>query len=322
MKRVLAFVAVALAACVLLPSAARAADDKVELKFRLKKGDAYKLKVTVEQSIVQTIEGEPQETKQTIGIGETLNVKDVDAKGTMTIEVAFGPMSIKSGGPQGDFEYDSENPPDEIALQARALAAMVGQSFTMKLTPGGQVTAVEGVDEMLQKVFDSMQMPEGPMKTAIMTDLKRQFGSDALQEMMEKTMAIFPDKPVGIGDSWTRTLTVKTGLPSTIEETWTLVDRKDGTATISSESTLKSDEKAPPMRMGPFLMKFALSGAQTGTLKLDEATGWFVEADFKQKLSGDMILSGVPGAEEEVLVPMTIETATKIEAVKPTATAE
>jgi hypothetical protein len=322
MKRVLALVAVVAVACALLPNAARAADDKVGLKFRLEKDKAYGLKVTIEQEIVQWIEGAEQETTQTIGIGETLNVTAVDAEGTMTVEVVFGPMSIKSSGPQGEFEYDSENPPDEIALQARAFAAMVGQGFTMKLTPKGHVTAIEGVDEMFQKIFDAVELPEGQMKEAIMTDLKRQFGDAALSEMMEKTMAMLPTEPVGVGDSWDRTMTVTTGLPSTIEDTWTLVDRKDGLATIEVKSTLKPNEDAPPMKMGPFSMKFGLSGTQTGTLKLDEATGWFVGGTFNQELSGDMTISGIPGSEEDVAVPMTIKTATTIESAQPAKTPE
>jgi hypothetical protein len=318
MKRVSALLAAIAVVCALWPNVARAADDKVELKFRFKKGDTYRLKVKIEQDIVQTFQSEQQETKQTIGIGETLNVKDVDAEGTMTVEVVFGPMSMKSKGPMGELEYDSENPPDEIALQARAFAAMVGQGFTMKLTPEGHVTAIEGVDEMFQKIFDAVELPKGPMKEAMIKDLKRQFGNDALSETMEKMMAMFPDKPVAVGDSWTRTMTVATGLPSIIEDTWTLVDRKDGVATIEVESTLKPNENAAPMKMGPFSMKFNLTGTQTGTLKLDEATGWFVGATITQDMSGTMVMTGgIPSTDQETTVPMTIETATTIESQKP-----
>jgi hypothetical protein len=317
MKSVLGLIAILVVSSFLTPNIGQSAEEKVELKFRFEKGDTYRLKATVEQEIVQWIQNAEQKTTLTMAIGETLNVTDVDAEGTMTIQVVIASMSIKMKGEQGEVEYDSENPPDKVGFPATAFAAMVGQSFTMKLTPRGHVSELVGMDEMLQKIFDAVELLDAPMKDAMLADLKRQFGDAALGEMMERTLAIFPDKPVGVGDTWTQTATLSTGFPSIIETTWTLVDRKDGVATVEVKSTLKPNEKAAPMKMGPFSMKFDLAGTQTGTLKLDEATGWFVGGTITQDMSGTMIIEGVPGAQEEIEVPMTIQGVTTIEPVQP-----
>lgn len=287
--------------------------DRIELKFRFEEGKSYKLQVTMEMEIVQWIEGEEQETTQTIGIGETLHVKEVDADGTATIELTFGPMSIKMKGPMGTIEYNSEDPPDEVALPAKAFAAMLGQGFTLKMTPTGRVTDIQGVDKMFEAIFEAIDIPEGPMMDSVVEGLKQQFGDEALKEMMEKMTAVFPDKPVAIGDSWSLKATLATGFPVIMENTWTLTDRKDGVATINVESTFKPNPEGEPMKIGPMTMRFRLKGSQKGTFKLDEATGWFIEGELTQKMAGEVTMKGIPGQTEEMSVPMTIETVMKFE---------
>ena len=98
-------------------------DDKIELKFRLEEGQEYKMLMTMEQEIVQWFQGNEMEMLQTMGVGQTLTVTDVDDEGTMTIEASLGPMYMKMEGPQGTFEYDSEDPPDEVPMAAKGLAA-------------------------------------------------------------------------------------------------------------------------------------------------------------------------------------------------------
>ncbi len=314
MKRTgVAITAIVALALVLLPRCGQAAEDKVELRFRLEEGESYKLRVTIEQEIVQWIEGEEQEISQTIGIGETFTVKDVDDEGTMTVEVTFGPMAMKMEGPQGTFEYDSEDPPNDVPLLAQGLAAMVGSSFTMKLTPEGRVTDLKGVDKMFERIFESLDLPEGPIKDSIVESLKNQFGDEALKEMMGNIMTGLPDKPVGIGDSWSHTIVLTKGFPMIIKYTSTLTARKDGVATIKVESTIKSNPDAPPMKMGPMTMKYKFKGSQNGTFRLDEATGWFVEGEVKQEMSGEIIMTGIPGQTEEQSLPILIEGVIKLE---------
>lgn len=313
MKKTVA-ISTALAVLVLLSSSTTwAAEEKVELRFRLEEGESYKLRVTIEQEIVRWIEGEEQEIIQTIGIGQTFDVKKVDADGTATIEVTFGPMAMKMEGPQGTFEYDSEDPPDEVPLPGKALGAMVGQGFTMKITPEGRVTDLKGADKMFEAMLESLDLPEGPIKDSIVESLKDQFGEEALKEMMENMTALLPDKPVGIGDSWSHTIVLTKGFPSIMENTWTLTDRKDGVATIKVKSTIKSNPDAPPMKMGPMTMKYKLKGSQKGTVKLDEATGWFVEGEIKQEMSGEIIMGGIPGQAKEQSLPILIEGVIKFE---------
>jgi hypothetical protein len=131
--------------------------------------------------------------------------------------------------------------------------------------------------------------------------------------MMEKMTAVFPDKPVAIGDSWSQKDTLTTGFPAIVENTWTLTDRKDGVATINVESTFKPNPEGEPMKIGPVTTGFRLKGSQKGIFKLDESTGWFVEGELTQKMSGEVTMKGIPGQTKEMSVPMIIESVVKFE---------
>ncbi len=308
MRKLLA-VATVLAVLVLLSSAtARAGDDKIQLAFHLEKGQSYKLVMTTDQEIVQQVPGRGEmKVQQTTSIGYTFAVTDVDDKGTATIDVTFGPVSMKVDTGMGTFEYDSEDAPDEIPASAQNMAALVGKSFTMKLATDGETLEVTGVDELLDELLELIDLPEGPIKQRMTEDVKKQFGEAGLKESMGNMIGIFPDEPVGIGDSWARIVTITAGFPIIVETTYTLAGRDDGVATIEIEATMKPNPDAEPISMGPMTMRYELEGTQEGTLKIDEATGWYVEGTMDQDLKGQLVMSGIPGQEGELPIPMTIK---------------
>jgi len=59
-------------------------------------------------------------------------------------------------------------------------------------------------------------------------------------------------------------------------------------------------------------MTYKLEGTQKGTLKIDEATGWFAEGQITQEIEGEMIMTSA-GEPDEVSVPMLIKSVITIE---------
>src|SRR3954469_9609987 len=82
---------------------AAAAQEKVELRLRLKKGDVYRLRLTVDQHVVQTpappaaagpgqkqpAAQAPQSIDQSLGVGYSMTVDEVDAAGAMTVGTKY-----------------------------------------------------------------------------------------------------------------------------------------------------------------------------------------------------------------------------------------
>ena len=320
-KSLLALAAVALAACLpaldALAAEANAGGEKVRLRLRLEKGKSYGIKMTVQQKIAQTIQGNKVDVDQTMGMEYTFDVLEVKDDGTMTVKVTYHAVQMKMDGPMGKVDYDSANPPDEVPKLAQGLAALVGQSFTLDFTPEGRVTRVEGLDAVLARMIEKLELPAGAMKKMMEDQLKKQFGDKAMRETMEQLMAMYPEGPVGIGDSWTKKVKLTKAFPLEMENTYVLKERKGGVAILDTRSTLKSDPKAEPMKMGPLSLSYDLTGKQEGQVEMDEATGWTLGAKMTQEFSGKMKMEGAPGMTEPLSWPITAKSTITLTAPKP-----
>jgi len=109
------------------------AQEKLDLKLNLKKGQKFGLKMVTDQKMSQTMMGQQQKMNQMTAIG-----------------MSFGPMGV--------MEYDSTKPqqPGADNPMSAMYKAMVGHSFVMKLTPKGEILEIKGIDEMIAKMIDKM----------------------------------------------------------------------------------------------------------------------------------------------------------------------
>ncbi len=287
--------------------------EKIQLRLCLQAGESYNSRMVAEQKISQTIQGQSQDILQTIGTGYTFDVEDVDFDGSITVKVTYHSILFKQDGPMGKFEYDSSNPPVAIPPMAMGFNALVGQSFTMIISPEGNVKDIYGVDEMLSNMIEQLDLPDFPMMDDLMKNLKGQFGDEALKENMEKMMAVFPDSPVGIGDRWTKRLVLSRGFPMILDNTWTLKARKDGLTIIEVRSVVKPNEEAPPIDMGIMKLNYELSGEQKGTMEIQEVTGWLVQGELTQKFSGQVEMEGATQLGASMSWPISIESVIRFE---------
>jgi hypothetical protein len=260
--------------------------EKIELMLRLQEGQSYSIRVTMDQDISQRPAGQKMDMRQTLAVEYTFDVQEVDEDGTALVDVIYTAVLYKLDGPGINVEYDSANPPAHVSDAARGFAALVGQGFSMRIAADGQVSDLQGVDAML----DSLTRGLDPVAAQ---SLREQFGDEALRETMEQMMAIYPEAPVGIGDSWRKQITVTKGYPIIVDTTWTLEGRREGVAVIGVRSKIKPNPGAPPLEVGGMTVSYNLSGEQEGTTELDEATGWTVGGQIKQDISGEVEALGI-----------------------------
>ena len=276
---------------------------KVLLGFNLKKGQVYKTYATTDQTITQTVNGREQEIKQSMGQHMACNVLDVDAEGAVTMKTTFERFTFKMQTPQGTIEYDSADPPANVPPAATGFHALVGQGFTMKMTRSGKVKEIQGVNEMFDHMMKKIQLPAA-QKEAMGKMLKEQFGERAMNELWEKSMTLFPDRPVGVGDSWSSKVSVTRGMPMVLENVWRLKEIKKDSAVIEMETSIDPNPSAEPMVMGPQKITYALSGKQSGTIEVDLETGWAKSGRLHQEISGDLTIE--VGGEKKI-VPLSVK---------------
>jgi len=221
-----------------------APQEKVELRWKWVKGQEL-----IYKSVQKTqLEFGGQPMDQHMGYTYSLTTTDVAESGEATITVKYLAVATKGTGPTGEYDYDSEKdkePPTEgpAAMQAK----MVGQSFTMKMTPTGKVTDVQGYD----KVLEAMTKGAGEEAAAARAQLKQMFSNDTFKGMMQQMAPPLPDEKVGKGDQWTNEFVVKMpmigGMNFTLKSK--LADVKDANAHIEQDIKveLKGGDKDNPL---------------------------------------------------------------------------
>lgn len=278
---------------------------KLDLRLHLKKGDAYHIAVTLEQTIEQDMQGLKRAQQQTISLTYTFTVENVDAQGTADIAVRYDSATLRAVTPDGNVQYDSAHPPTQVPPMAGGLAGLVGQGYTMTIRPDGQVTAVKGLDKMLAAVLSKMNVPEGAARIAAEKAVRQQINEQSMKANLQNIFAPYPDRPVAIGDSWTRKTDISIGLPLVIESTYTLKGCEGGVATIEVRGKASSPPDTQPVDLGQLKMTTRLTGTQEGTIRILESTGWTQSAEMSQKLTGEARLR-VPNQPEQV-VPVTAD---------------
>jgi hypothetical protein len=287
------------------------AQEKADLHLRFAKGDVHHLHVTMEQTIEQTVRDVAHETKQTIVVDYSLTVEDVNEQGIAGISLRYDAVALhapKTAG--GPVEYDSASPPGQVPQAASALAALVGQGFSFSITSAGKVTQVTGAQKMLETVLSHLSIPEGAARMAAEKVLRQQLDDADLRQNLQNLFGPFPDHPVAIGDSWTRMTEMNIGFPMTVQSTYALQGREDGIAIVEVTGSIATAPD-PSMALNTLKMNYSLKGEQSGTIRIDEATGWLKAAEVSQHLNGSATVRG-PNIDAQT-VPVTIDSKMKVE---------
>jgi len=288
------------------------ADEKTQYKLKLEKGQKYYIKMVTEQQITQTLMGQEQAMEQTIGLGTNFDVNDVnDDDGNAWIKYTYKWAKLSYKTPMGEIEYDSSKEASSVPPEAMGVAALLDEGFMLYLTPKGEVKQVKGLDKMRSNIQN--KLPEDPAREQMMKGLEQYLSDEAIKELTESSMGIYPDNPVGIGDSWNRNFSLSHGLAAIMETKWTLKGRENGVATIEVLSNIKSNPDAKPMEMGPTKISHDLSGNQKGLIKMQESTGQILHSKAEQQLSGNMKLVVSDPQPQEMIIPMTINSIITVE---------
>ena len=273
--------------------------------MRFKEGDKYYLRFVTEQKISQTIGGQEQKIEQTIGIGYDLDVKNVEPNGNAWVSYTYRWAKYIQKGAGGSVVYDSSEKGSPVPPMAQGFAALLEETFSLKTTPKGKVETVEG----LQAIRDNVgkKLPEGPMKEAMMMGLKQFINEEGIKEQTESSMAIYPEEPVAIGDSWRKTVALTQGAAMTVENEWILKDRRNGVSFIEVKSNIKSNPNAEPMAMGPTKIRYELSGKQQGLIEIEELTGRLIRSKTNQEISGQIKVEVTGQQSQEMPIPVKID---------------
>ena len=254
-----------------LESDSSQSDEKNLYELKLSEGLSYDVRVTTDIEY-HRLDGKLYSSEQSIGFGYRFDVNSIDYDGNAMVDCKVTWVKYKqriSGGiPENqDVDYDSsdkkrqtipkgEDFEDLSYYYARFVRAFLDEKFTILMTPFGEAKEVMELDMLRKNLGRKYKGFQKATDTLLTSTLNTFFLSPLL---------VYPEEPVGIGDSWAVTGTEI--FPFEFEKIFTLKDRKGGKATIEAES----DFTIPiPAKDGEISEK---PGRYQGQIKINESTG-------------------------------------------------
>lgn len=286
--------------------------EKIDLKLNLQQGQIFGMKLTADQKIVQTINGQPQNINQKMTFGSISEVMAVDANGIIALKTTYDQVQVKMDSPEVSVEYDSTKPPTDVnnpqaKMMVAIWSAMVGEGFVMDVTPKGKIVGVQDFDKMWERMMEKMAGDDPNMAQAMKEMMKNVISEDRIKEMGSDMMISFPDEPVAIGDMWYDITSIEVGFPLYLDVTYMLKDRKDGIVFIDVICKMDmGDQDSKLVEMQGMKMNMQLSGTQTGTVEIDETTGWILRSKIDQVFSGVVKIAPNEHMPDGMSIPMTI----------------
>ncbi|MDA3792721.1 MAG: DUF6263 family protein [Elusimicrobia bacterium] len=286
--------------------------EPVSLKLNLEEGSVKTVRFTTKQNIVQKFEEEKNSIDQTLKMTYIYSVGAKDSEGNQKIDIKYQSISQKMEGDAGDFVYDSKDAQGEVPDFAKGYDALIGESFSVLLSPEGKVKAVFGIDDMIDGMIKKLAILNNESRMRIRELLKARFGGEAIKDNLRKVFDIYPEKQVSAGDVWEKDIGVSMGYPLNIKTVYTLKKISGDYAVIKADSNIESSGNNEAAN-GGFGYRTDFNGKQEGTLKVNIKTGWIEESEINQDIEGKLITER---DSEESVIPMTIKGKTKVETLK------
>ncbi len=191
----------------------------VELRWRGHAGDVLRLRLTMAQTMTNSMMPEPFETESAMVMRQ--EVEEVSADGVGSLDVAYEAIRMKGSGPAA-LDYDSTRTEEAAQANDPTLAAMfeplLEADVHMKIAPSGRILEIGG----LEHAFDGMEAAAPGMGKTF----EGMFGGESLKRMLE--VNVFPEKELVAGDTWQREITLEAPML--------------GTMTLRFENTLEGTE--------------------------------------------------------------------------------
>lgn len=289
------------------------AGQSVNLRLNLSKGDTYYLASTHEQTITIEMMGMLTEIGMNLRFGQEFQVDDVQ-NNIFNIRTTFTDVAIKmdmAGGMFGasNVDYDSRRQSNPDHPVANIFAGLVGESFSMRVSATGKIIETSGLEEIMSKVISSSAIPLDPQ-------LQTMIGKGNLRQGIEQMFNIYPDKPVGPGETWSKNQTISAGINFDVSSNYTLNSRMNGISSLGVKGTLKTLPGSTMPGMEMLNMTLTMTGVSEGTIYVSEDTGWIRDGTIIQNISGSMEMLNPEFPLQTISLPLKMVLKTSYTSVK------
>lgn len=260
----------------------------LQLSLQPETKDAFTYRMTQNTESTVAVMGMDQQTSMEQTIDYAYAIQKVNADGSTEMTTTIKKIRMEQAMPMFAIVFDSEKPEDNNPAEMMdGLNNLIGKKFDLKVAKDGEILSAKGEEDMFKGMFENA--PNGEMMEE---QMKAQFGEGALATSVAQLTSFYPEEPIKVGDSWVKNTTSETMMPLEIETTYTLKERKNGEALIDFSSKLKSVSDGEAAEMMGMSMEYDMTGTQSGTIRVEEKTGWAIHSESKQLMEGKLKMSG------------------------------
>ncbi|MEO9887791.1 MAG: DUF6263 family protein [Balneola sp.] len=276
---------------------------QIQLDYSLKTGTTYTTKVLLDQSISQTIMGQSQNSDSDQGYGIKMTVIDIE-DGNYSIKMVYNSIMINQ--PMVGLSYDSETATTEPTGPAKAIASVLDKELNFTLGKDGVISNITGFEALLDSMVANMGITDENQASAFKAQMSAQYNSQTIEDQLNRTLIVFPNKELNKGDTWSEDQSITTPFALNIQTTYELAGYDNDTATLNITSDIFTE--GGEMSMNGATMTPDLTGVQSGTIKVDRKTGLILESNMEQLISGLLNIT----SPQEMEIPMEITGKTEV----------
>ena len=254
-----------------------------EIKLKLIPGETYFHNSLTRVLMIQDFHGEEFESDMTMGGKMRFYVKD-KRDSLYDIEVKFETMQFSMKSNEMEISANSVVS-DTTNLFDVLMKEMIEKPFDITITDLGLIKNIE-----MDNVFDNLFSfdPKIPKieKAKIVYLLKQSFGEEAMKGSIEMFTAIYPNKEITTGDFWKNEIKLETISTVIMKNKFELTEFNKDFALIQVESETVSDDENSFIEMNGELIRFSSDGKMNALYKIDSKTGWVIESNIVQNITG------------------------------------
>jgi hypothetical protein len=251
------------------------AQDAVPLKWSLKEGDKFFAKSATDMDMSMMFMGQSIDIKMAVATVQRFKVIAAKQDST-TVEMTILSMETTAGGAA-----------NAIPGLGAAGEKMKGATLTAVLDDNMTVTKLQGYDKFLDKVAGD--------DAAARKQMQQQFSEATMSQMFSQVFSFGNNKPVKLGDTWSRTekMTVG-GLDTVVKMKYKLDSINSGIAKMgwTGDLTFKAGAGLPGLPPGVKIDNFEMKADKFGGVtKFDTKIGRLTESTQDADLNGSMTLA-------------------------------
>ncbi|MEO7046675.1 MAG: DUF6263 family protein, partial [Ferruginibacter sp.] len=262
------------------------------LGFHLQPGETYNFLQQSSTNVNEDVNG--QKVNVDITLSGKTSFKIIDLKDSVyDMDVRYEKIAMTMKLPTGDVTFNSDKRGDSDILSS-VLSTLIGKPFLIRMTEAGKIIEVKNVDAVFGSMFDKFPKLTAEQKEQIQTQLKQSYGEKAIKGSFEMITSIYSTQAVDKGDTWTLKTRLESAMDATLVTIFELKDKQGNYNIITGNGKLQTVDNDTYKDVSGMPTKYDLSGTMTSTLKVDNKTGWIMEATVNQKMEGSADIKDNP----------------------------